>query len=285
MNVGNMQSSARAGGRGTAAPDSFWRELIESFRHPDFWAMSSWLDIIVRARKSRLGVLWLMASSVIYIFGLGSFFVSMRSFGPEVSVGEYFAHVALGAVVFRTLMSTIIASANVFIGSRAFILDGHTRMTDYLLKALAKAFFDMCMYAPAVLVAVWLAGGVEPTGVLLALPTLVLLYLNALWIAAVFGVLGARFPDVGQLLGTISIFFFLLTPILWYPAMMPEESLRGALMRFNPFFHFVELFRAPLLGDPVEPGTLWYVSVFTVVGLALSAVVYRRYTRFVPLWI
>lgn len=271
--------------RRNRAPGDFWAELIDSFRHPDFWAMSSWLDIIVRARKSRLGILWLLAPSIIYVFGLGSFFVSMRVAGSDASVGQYYAHVALGAMVFRSLMSTIIGSANVFVGSHAFIMDGHMRLTDYLLQSLAKSFFDFCMYLPVVVVAVWMADNIQIMGMLLAIPTLGLLYLNALWMAALFGVIGARLPDFGQLLSTVSIFLFLLTPIIWYPEMMPEGSIRGLLMRVNPFYHFVELFRAPILGEAIEISSLWYVGVMTVVGLVAGAGVYRRYARYVPLWI
>ena len=276
--------SQRVSLRGTTAPGAFWRELRDSFRHPDFWALSSWLDIIVRARRSRLGVLWLIAPAVVYVFGLGSFFMSMRGISGDSS-GEYYLHIALGALVFRTLMSTIIGSANVFSSSSAFIMDGHMRLTDYLLQSLAKSFFDMCMYLPVAAVAVWLAGGFNLTGLLISVPTLFLLYLNALWIATLFALAGARLPDLGQLLGTISIFLFLLTPIIWYPEMMPEGSIRGSLMRFNPFYHFVEVFRAPLVGKAIEPLSYWYIGIMTVFGLLISTWAYRRYARYVPLWI
>lgn len=276
--------SQRVSLRGTTAPGAFWRELRDSFRHPDFWALSSWLDIIVRARRSRLGVLWLIAPAVVYVFGLGSFFMSMRGISGDSS-GEYYLHIALGALVFRTLMSTIIGSANVFSSSSAFIMDGHMRLTDYLLQSLAKSFFDMCMYLPVAAVAVWLAGGFNLTGLLISVPTLFLLYLNALWVATLFALAGARLPDLGQLLGTISIFLFLLTPIIWYPEMMPEGSIRGSLMRFNPFYHFVEVFRAPLVGKAIEPLSYWYIGIMTVFGLLISTWAYRRYARYVPLWI
>src|SRR3546814_18349163 len=75
------------------------------FRHPEFWALSSWLDIIVRARKSRFGILWLLAPSVVYVFGLGTFFRGMQ---PGAGTGDFFVHVALGAMIFRTLMSSVI---------------------------------------------------------------------------------------------------------------------------------------------------------------------------------
>ena len=269
---------------GISAPGDFWRELRESLRNPDFWALSSWLDVIVRARRSRLGVLWLIAPAVVYVFGLGSFFTSMRGATGD-SVGQYYTHIALGALVFRSLMSAIIGSANVFSSSAAFIMDGHMRLTDYLMQALAKAFFDMCMYLPVAAVAVWLAGGIDPVGLLISIPALILIYFNALWIATIFALAGARLPDLGQLLNTISVFLFLLTPIVWYPEMMPDNSLRGSLMRFNPFYHFVDAFRAPLVGDAVDPISYWYIGGMTVFGPILATWVYRRYARYVPLWI
>jgi ABC-type polysaccharide/polyol phosphate export permease len=278
-----VESPIRISTRGSTAPGDFWRELVESFRHPDFWAMSSWLDIIVRARKSRMGLAWLFVQSVVYVFGLGTFFAGMRSAGS--GMGEHFAHLALGMMVYRTLMSAIVGSSNIFVGNQAFIMDGHVRLTDYLLQALAKAFFDMCMYLPVVAVALWMAGGVAPLGLITAVPVLALIYLNSLWIAALFGVIGARLPDLGQLMATISMFAFILTPIMWYPEMMPEGSLRGTVMRLNPLYHFVEVFRAPVLGAAVESSSLWYVAGITVLGLVVSTLVYRRYARYVPLWI
>lgn len=261
--------------------NDFWRELRESFRNPEFWALSSWLDILVRARRSRFGVLWLMAPALVYVFGLGSLFAAMQG----QSIAGFAAYVALGSMVFRTLMSTVIGSANVFGASHSFIMDGHMRLTDYLLQSLAKSFFDFCTYLPITVVALVMFPRVELMGLLLAPLSLLLLYVNALWISVVFSLLGARFSDFGQLLNNVSIFMFLFTPIIWYPEMMPADSVRGQLMRFNPFYHFVQLFRAPILGEPVEPLTYWFVGIMTVTGLVAATLLYRRYARFVPLWI
>ena len=269
--------------RGAARGNSLWREVRESQRNPEFWALSSWLDIIARARKSRFGVLWLLAPSIVYVFGLGSVFADMHG----RSLGEFAAHIALGAMVFRTLMSSVIGSAGVFSASQSFIMDGHMRLTDYLLQALAKSLFDMCMYLPAAAVALFMfgVGDLHWEGLLLAPVALAVIYVNAFWISVIFSLVGARFPDLGQLLGNISIFLFLLTPIIWYPEQMAPDSFRGQMMRFNPFFHFVSIFRAPILGEQIEPMSYWYIGVMTVAGLALATFVYRRYARFVPLWI
>ena len=258
-----------------------WRELGQSFRNPEFWALSSWLGILVRARRSYLGPLWLLTPALVYVFGLGSFFASLHG----RTMAQFAAYVALGAIVFRTLMSAVIGSASVFNSNHAFIMDGHMRLTDYLLESLARSFFDLLMFLPVTVVALALFNGIQPLGLLLALPTLVLIYVNVLWVAVVFSLIGARFPDFGQLLSNVSVFIFLLTPIIWYADMAPPESLRGQFMRLNPFYHLVALFRSPILGMPIEPLSYWYVGIMTVVGLGVATLLYRRYARFVPLWI
>ncbi|MCR6663405.1 MAG: ABC transporter permease [Luteimonas sp.] len=244
---------------GTHARDpkgSFWRDLGQSLRNPEFWALSSWLAILVRSRRSRLGIIWLMAPSAFYVFGLGSFFASMRG----VPMALFAAHVALGAMVFRTLMSSVVASAGIFNANYSFIMDGRVRMTDYLLQSLAKAFFDMCAYLPVVVVTLVMFGAVSFLGLLSAPLVLLLIYANALWVGTVFSMIGARYPDFGQLIANASIFVFLLTPIIWFPEDMPADSIRGQLMRLNPFFHFVCLFRNPIMGIPVEPMSYWVVG-------------------------
>ena len=258
-----------------------WRELGQSLRNPEFWALSSWLDILVRTRRSYLGPLWLLMPSVVYVFGLGSFFASLHG----RTMVEFAAYVALGAIVFRTLMSAVVGSASVFNASHAFIMDGHMRLTDYLLQSLAKSFFDMLMFLPITVVALVIHPDIELVGLLLAVPTAALIFLNVLWVSVVFSLIGARFPDFAQLISNVSVFIFLLTPIIWYPEMAPADSLRGQFMRLNPFYHLVALFRAPILGMQIETLSYWYIGVMTCVGLLLATVLYRRYARFVPLWV
>lgn len=231
--------------RASVPSDSFWGQLLESWRNPEFWALSSWLEIVVRARKSRFGILWLLSPSILYVFGIGGFFASVQG----NSFARYAAHVALGMMVFRTLMSAVAESSNIFGARASFIMDGHMRLTDYMLESLAKSFFQFCMFIPATAVALMLFGNVSPLGFALLPLSVLLIYVNGLWITAVFSLIGARFTDFGQFIGSISIFLFLLTPIIWFEETMPVGTVRGQLMRLNPIYHFVTIFRAPFWGS------------------------------------
>jgi hypothetical protein len=39
------------------------------------------------------------------------------------------------------------------------------------------------------------------------------------------------------------------------------------------------------MGQPVDVTSIWYVGIMTVVGLVMATIAYRRYARYVPLWI
>lgn len=260
---------------------SLVHDLWTSLRQPEFWAFSSWLDIVVRSRQSRLGLFWLVSPVIVYIWGVGFFFANMMG----VSLAQHAAYVALGYVVFRCVSAIVTDATSAFAVSGAFILDGHVRLTDFVLRVVATAVFHVLLAAPVVLVALALSPMTHWTGLWSAALAFPLVIFNGVWIAVLLALLGARFLDLRHLVANIFMFTFLLTPIVWHAEMMPPGSLRGAIMRFNPFYHFIEVVRAPLLGTSTDPTTLPYLAVMTVVGWCLAMLSYRRYARYVPLWV
>lgn len=256
-------------------------DLAASLRNPEFWALSSWLDVVVRYRQSRLGIFWLVAPAIVYIWGLGGSFARMMGTSPL----QFAAHVGLGYLVFRVISTVMTESTTAFAASSPFILDGHVRLTDFVLRVLAKALFYFGASLPVLAVALALFPDPYWPGIFLSLAALVLVVANVLWIAIVGALVGARFPDIGQLLANIFVFAFLVTPIIWYAESMPHDSLRGMVMRANPLFHMIELVRAPLLGAPVELFSVYYLAAMTLAGWMLAALAYRRYAHFVPLWV
>lgn len=256
-------------------------DLVASLRNPEFWAFSSWLDIVVRSRQSRLGIFWLVSPLIVYIWGVGFFFANMMG----MSLAQHAAYVALGYVVFRFISAIVSDATSAFAAAGAFILDGHVRLTDFVLRVVATAVFHAVLSVPLVLLALTLSPQTRWTGLLAALAVFPLVVVNGIWVAVLLSLLGARFLDLRHLVSNIFMFTFLLTPIVWHADMMPTDSLRGSIMRFNPFYHLIEVVRAPVLGTPIDPTTWPYLGVMTAVGLCLAVFAYRRYARYVPLWV
>ncbi|GGA66704.1 sugar ABC transporter permease [Arenimonas soli] len=252
-----------------------------SLREPEFWAYSSWLDIVTKYRRSRLGLFWLLVPVALYTFGVGWFFAHLTGNDPYA----FIPHLGIGFVLFRLLSTVINESTSVLPNHSSFVLDGHTRLTDFVMRVVAKAAFYFLTALPLLAIALAMAPNFVPSGLLAVLPLLLVALLNVAWIGVVVSLLGARFPDMHELMGSTFVFAFILTPILWQATLVPEGSMRSVLMRINPLFHMIEAIRAPVLGEQVFASTYWYLGIMTVAGWSLAWWLYRRYARFVPLWV
>jgi ABC-type polysaccharide/polyol phosphate export permease len=257
------------------------KDLRDSLREPGFWAYAVWLDLISKNRRNRLGPLWLFAPTLILVFALGQIYSRLMNH----DLSDYLPYLGVGYVHWRLLTQTINQSSTAFTGASSHIMDGRIRLTDYLLRMIAKAMFNYA-FALLVIVAVMLW---SPVVSILGMGTLVLTIpvylLNIFWISVVLALMGARFPDMAEVVNAVMMFAFLLTPILWYVTKFKSGSTRGYFVSLNPLYHLLDFVRAPALGHSISSETAVFVACMTVFGWLLAIFLYQRYARFVPLWI
>lgn len=256
-------------------------DYVDSIRNPGFWTYSTWLELVTKYRRSRLGLFWALCPAIIYMFGIGGFYGFLQGHAAE----NFIPHMGMGYILFRLITISLSEGTVAFPGHASFILDGRVRLTDYILRVVAKALFYFFMALPAMACALLLSNAFHASGLIIALPAFFLILLNIGWMAAVVAVLGARLQDVHELIGSILMFSFLFTPIIWYAHQAPADSVRGMIARVNPLYHMIESVRAPLLGEPVERMTYLYLGVMLIGGWLLASFIYRRYARYVPVWV
>jgi ABC-type polysaccharide/polyol phosphate export permease len=261
---------------------SLFGDLKESIRSPEFWGYSTWLSIMTDYRRMRLGLGWALLPPLVYIFGLGFMYSHLMS--HRAGAENYYIHLGLGWALWRMTTNVINGSADIYSKHKSFIMDGRTRFTDFVLRAVSRALFNFVFAFGVVLVVILFEPAVHWLNMLTMLVTIPVYVINLVWLAIVVSMLGARYPDVGEFIKTLLMFGFFLTPILWSAQALPAGSARGLVARFNPAFHFVELVRAPVMGLQVETASYIVVAVMTVGGWLVAGLLYRRFARFIPLW-
>lgn len=276
------QQSSRLDSQAVHPGSSLVRDLAGSIRERGFWAYSVWLDILTRYRRMRLGALWLFLPPLAYVFGLGYLYATILGGGD---IARFLPHLGVGYILWRFSIRIITEASDIFSVHKAFIMDGRTRFTDYILRAFAKSSMFFAAGLVVVMIVLFASPAIQQSRLPLLLLTVPIYAANIVWMSAVIALLGARFRDTKEVISTGLIFGFLLTPILWDASLVPPDSLRGVLVRFNPFFHLIEFVRAPLFGLTPEPTSLAVVGVMTVAGWGGAALLYNRYARFVALWI
>ena len=98
-------------------------------------------------------------------------------------------------------------------------------------------------------------------------------------------VLCARYRDLPQIVASLLLVMFYLTPIMWMPSLLPQQNTNVKLLILNPFFHLMEIVKAPLLGN--LPSILnWKVSIILgVFGWLVTMFMYGHYKRRIAYWL
>lgn len=261
---------------------SLLAHLGQSLRRPDHWLYGSWLDTVTQYRRTHFGLIWMLVPTAVYIWGIGGYLGALQ---PGMDMPRFIAHVAVSFVVFRLIMTVFVDAAGVYSASQSFIYDGNVRLTDFVLRMISRSFYYFLIALPLLIVAVLGSPDFQWSGALGALFGMLVLIINLFAYSVLLSILGARYPDIGELMSSAMMAAFLITPIVWYPENAPEGTTRGMLMRANPFHHLLSIVRAPLLGEGIEPVTVWYLVAMTVFGFIAAMLVYKAFARRVALWL
>ncbi|GGK13435.1 ABC transporter permease [Luteimonas terricola] len=261
--------------------DSLVPDLWKSLRHPDYWAYSSWLAIATKYRRTSLGIVWAVAPFAVFVIVLGNVYSHLM----DNPLTEFLPYLGTGYLLWRFMIQVITDAVGTFHTHKAFIMEGRVRLTDFILSSFAKAGFHLLLGGLVMLAVYIWSPAIHLSSLWTLLLTMPLLIANVAWIAVCVAMLGARAPDVQEAIGTVLILGLLLTPILWSVEKFPADTLRGGVVRFNPAFHMLDVVRAPLLGKMPETTSIVVVLVMAVLGWIVASLLYRRYGRFVALWI
>ena len=75
---------------------------------------------------------------------------------------------------------------------------------------------------------------------------------------------------------------FLFTPVMWMPEILED---RAWIAHYNPFYHLIEIVRAPLLDRPVYlESWMWSIGLLGV-GFMFAQYLMRRARNRVPYWL
>ncbi len=297
MQTARADADIRPGGSPGAAPPSApppgvsrtalaLDDVAEGARAFHLWGLLGWQDIRRRYRRSKLGPFWLTISMGVLVGTLGVLYASLFN----LEIANYLPFVAVGFIVWGLISGLIADGCETFIGAEGIVKQVNLPLSVHVYRAVWRnlivfAHNAIIYVVVAVLFAIWpgWAG-------LLALPGLALLCLNGVWVGLLLGLVSARFRDISQIVVSIVQVSFFLTPIIWTPELLSgRSSVLGVdpslVLDVNPFFHLVEVVRAPLLGQ--APALLSWYAVLGVAGGGWLAtlVMYRRYRGRIAYWV
>ena len=255
------------------------REVRDGWRWHELWLTLGWRDVLSRHRQTRLGPLWISLSMAFVAFGMGTLYAGIMG----QTLHDYIPYLVAGFTTWNFLQALVNEGKDAFVANASAIREIPVPSTVFVYRLLWKNIL-VFGYNAVVLVIVLMIFQVWPfPAMFLALPALALILLNGIWVGILLGLINARFRDMGQLIPNAMRLIFFVTPILWH-----AEHAVGARMvfvYFNPMYYFVEILRAPLLGQ-VPSLLVWTVVLgITVLGWCVTLPDYAHWRHRIALWI
>jgi ABC-type polysaccharide/polyol phosphate export permease len=266
---------------GAAMPHSgaaLWLGLrtVRNLRKGLAWA---WLDTVCQYRRSKIGPLWETINVLVMTLGIAV--VSSAVIGG--TVWNLIGYIGLGIIVWSAITAQIGEGTTAFVRNREYILSSNLSIDLYVARMSFRIFITFCHHILLYFVGVaiglislhWVA--------LLAVPGIVLLFVNGFWAITLLALLCARFRDVELIVRNLLQLAFFVTPVFWdYRHVLAG---RRYIVDYNVLFYFLEIVRGPLLGEVPSAQTYAVVLAVTVVGYALAYLVYRGMRRYLAFFV
>jgi ABC-2 type transport system permease protein len=262
-------------------------DLRTGFSQRELWLHLGWQDIKQRYRRSVIGPFWITIATGVQAIAMGLLYSVLLN----IDLREFLPHVTVGLIIWNLISAAILEGGDVFVANEGLIKQLPSALSVHVYRLVWRQLLllghNMLIYV--IIIAIfWPPGGLHWT-VIFAIPALVLILLNAVWVSILFGIIATRYRDIAPILGSFVTLMFFMTPIVWttsgLQSMGGEAANRAKLVEINPLFHYLDIIRAPLIGED-QQAYHWYIVLgFTVVGWALAIVALKKYRARVPYWV
>lgn len=252
--------------------------LIKAFQ---LGSMLGWQDVRQAYRRSSMGPFWITAGMAVQIATMGLVFALIF----KTNIQEYLPFLATSIIIWGFISTTINEGCQSFIMGEAIIKQLNLPLILHTFRTIWKNLINLAhniVILPIVFLAVWYSSSWTVISVVFGLAILIL---NLTWMALLLGILSVRYRDMPPIVNSLLTITFYLTPVMWYPSLIGNNQTAHFLLGLNPFYHLIQIVRLPILGQwPTLEN--WGLSIlFAIVGLAFSAVIFKKFRTKIAYWV
>ena len=248
--------------------------LRELWRRRDFAIYLALANLKARNASTALGLFWwilnplLLAAVYAFVFG---FLFPAEVRGDEPS---YIAYLLSGIFPFYYTRSAMVGGVNSIVSNTKLLANLSFPRLVLPLSALIESFFGFIVSLPVFFLILGPVAGVWPTSaVVFLIPAIAIQTVFNFGLSTLVARVSVPFRDLNNLVPYFLRLWLYLSPII-YPITFFDkapEVLRD-LLRLNPLFSMLAVYRKALLGSPLDgdallTGAIW-ATVLALLGVA-----------------
>ncbi|MDO5134590.1 MAG: ABC transporter permease [Eubacteriales bacterium] len=227
--------------------------------------------IKLKYRRSYLGIVWSMLEPLLTMVVLTIVFGTLYG-----NTNKTFPVYILAGRLLYSFYSTATKSALKSIRSNSAMIK-KVYVPKYLYP-LSTVIFNYVIFLISliVLALVSLILGVRPTVYLFQAPVaLILIWILAYGSGMLLATIGVFFRDMEYLWSVVLMIIMYTCAIFYYP----EKLLKSGwdwILKYNPLYCIISIFRDSLFGRPMNPSYLLYAAGFSLACLAVGLVCFKK---------
>lgn len=243
------------------------------------WLTLGSQDIKLRYRRSILGPLWITISMAITIYSMGFLYAKLF----HIEIDTYLPYLASGIIGWSFISSLLIESSQVFIESEGYIRNQESYVSTFMMRLIVRNILvflhNLLAFIPIIIVCKLNFG----YKFLFLIPHIFIIALNAFFYGTSLAIIATRYRDFSQIIASVMQVIFFLTPVMWMATALSTNM--QWIIKYNPFYYFLNLIRAPLLASNTPENGLFVMFCVTLFGFLIYSLLLSRYKYRIVFWL
>jgi ABC-type polysaccharide/polyol phosphate export permease len=236
---------------------SFNENLIFCFKNKRPWLNTSLYDILIKYRRTKLGPLWLLLSTLFTIIILCFVWSKLL----KIEFLEYFSYVFSGFAVW-ILITNFINDSLTLLSEKynLFMQNIPGSLMVYIFRHVSYGFLNFLHLFPVIIIIMIINFEGNFLSIFYFFFGLILILIIAILYTTILSILSSRFRDLVPLIQSLFGASLILTPVIW-----KKEMLGGSenYVYLNPLSAYVEVVRDPILSN--TPHFFSYLVCFVTI--------------------
>jgi len=236
-------------------------------------------DIRRRYARSRIGQFWLTISTGLTISTLGLVWSGLWN----IDVGDFLPHITVSLIIWTAISGVISDATTVFASLGGLYVNQGMSFSTAIYSLIYRHFLIFLHNLPLILAVNLLFSVPFGFATIAVFAGFALLTVALTWMSYLVAIACVRFRDLTQVVNSLLLLAFFVSPILWKPDQIPAT--KHALLLANPLTSLLAIVREPLLGR-CAGGLEWLLALaFSTGGFLLALPMFGYSQRRIIYWI
>ncbi len=255
------------------------KDIIDSISKRELWMELAKLDMKVRFTGTYFGVLWVLLGLLLKV-GMISLVYSLVLNKP---LKEYVLFLSIGVITWNYIASLVSTSTQTFLKGANYFRQMPMPHFVFVFQTVYRETIILLLYQIMAIPLILLYFGLAGIKLiwLWSLVGYFLIILNGIFAGAWLGWVATRYRDIQHLTSNLIMILFIVTPVLWPP---PAGAENHIYFQINPFFHLLEVVRAPIINSVIPVTSLLVVAGLAVFNFFICALFYNKAKSRLVLW-